>query len=70
MSAFEMIVVLLGGYILELCNISGVIKFMLSITFELLVDTDLTCLVQLRLLPKIRLQIVAFFGGHMQVFFN
>ena len=50
-----MIVLLLGGSKVDLQNSSNVIEYMLSVTFELLVDTDPTCQPQLRFLPDIQL---------------
>ena len=50
-----MIMLLLGGSKVDLHNSYDVIEFMLSVTFELLVDTDPTCQPQLRLLPDIQL---------------
>ena len=54
-----MIMLLLGGSKVDLHNSYDVIEFMLSVTFELLVDTDPTCQSLLRLLPDIQLVAVA-----------
>ena len=62
---------LLGGSIVELRNSSGAIEFILSITSELLIDTDPNCKVQFRSMLNIQLQIVAFswwpFAGVIQL---
>ena len=43
LSDFVMIVLLLGGSKVDPHNSSNLIEYMLSVTFELLVDTDPTC---------------------------
>ena len=56
-----MIMLLLGGLKLNLHNSYDVIEFILSVTFELLVDTKPTFQSQLRLLPDIQLVAVTVF---------
>ena len=51
-----MIVVLLGDSMVELNNSYGVIEFILSVLFELLIDTNQIYQVQFRSLPKLFLQ--------------
>ena len=61
LSDYVMIVLLLGGSKVSIHNSYYVIEFMLSVTFELLVDTNPTCQSQLRLLPDIQLVSVTVF---------
>ena len=44
-----------------ICNSFGLIEFILSVSFELLVYIEWTCQVHLSLLPIIQLKIVVFF---------
>ena len=55
MSTFEMIVVFLGGSMIQIHNSSSVKVFILAITLELLSGTEPACHVQLRLMPEILL---------------